>query len=408
MDATNLVHDKPLAYHQDTPSVTITSAADYGQIYLYNCSNSFIDDITTQAIYITESNNVTVKNSHILGLLNGFYIINSPNCTLVDINISGNSWNGIIMNDSPETVIRNANIFENAIHGLRIDSSPSCLIDSSWFTHNDENGINIMNAQQVTITNSHFTNNLFYGLSTREVNQLTITGCEFSNNLQTGLSVQEGGFTNITNNMIEHNNYTGIFVGANNSIIKDNVIKNNTNYGLSVGGGSGNDPVHITVFNNTIQDSAYPYGRALTLDHTPTNGGQVNIQNNTISNYYEGISASNGDNLAITYNAITNCTIGIKVDTITNVYINSNQITEVDWGIECWLTTGSITNNYISFYEECIAADEDDGLEIADNTCIDLSPTGLPIEELLIYIAVISIVGVVVISIIFVVRRRRK
>jgi hypothetical protein len=143
-----------------------------------------------------------------------------------------------------------------------------------------------------------------------------------------GISVQPTASTNvfISNTSIQGQTSNGLVVapsGGSAQVSVDNVnIVNNTNYGLSITGGS-----TVVVRNSTISDNAIgttfanirvdglPGNATLTLDNVVVNGGPtgitalggatVNVNNSTISNNTTGLSASGASILSFGNNRLT-------------------------------------------------------------------------------------------------------
>ena len=218
IDTTNFVNNKPIYYLLNTPNISPQKFQDAGQIFLINCTNILVKDID-------------VSNSSM-----GINIYDSNNITVLNA-ICSNNYYGIHLRNTNNSFILNNILKNNRIRSIYID------------------GLN----------------------NTVEGNYI------FSKNFWTnwGLTLDDN-YNKIINNEII-GCITGIlFRLSSYNLIYGNIVRNNIDYGLFLGGSE-----HNLFYENFFVEN-----------RRPTDGGlATNKWNNTeIGNYWDNYTGIDGNN----------------------------------------------------------------------------------------------------------------
>jgi len=170
-------------------------------------------------------------------------------------------WGIQIENTNVDFVIRNCTIRNCSEDGVIFRNLENGKLIDSEVKDNSQKGIRLMNCSHVDIDNNTVQDNSKYGIDVY-LNAMPNVDCEY---------------INITNNTLKGNLY-GIELIGNNSIVRDNIIRNNTavgdeGYGIYVFGNANE------ICNNTIK---YNDNYGIYLDNTTTHPcSNTIIYNNT-------------------------------------------------------------------------------------------------------------------------------
>ena len=227
-----------------------------------------------------------------------------------------------IENTTDQFVISNCTVQNCKEHGVYLENVTNGKISDSEVRDNSLKGIKLVKSSYVDITDNLVQGNSEYGIDLYPY-EMPYADCEY---------------VNITGNEIVENLY-GIELIGFNCTVKDNLIRNSTDYGIYV---YGNDS---KVYNNTIK---YCGDYGIKMDHNafhPCNGncvyGNTLIDNNLISGHISQ-GYDSGDN---SWNS-----------TVELCYFN-------DTSVCC---TNYIGNNWSDYTSRYPGAVELDGLEIWD------------------------------------------
>ncbi|MCE7747866.1 MAG: hypothetical protein GPJ51_05675 [Candidatus Heimdallarchaeota archaeon] len=283
----NKVNNQKIGYFKNVESLYLTDT-EYGQIFLFNCSNVFIE------------------NQNFVRTLFGLYTYESSNCTFHN------------------------NIFDSNLgHGIDVFNSNKIIIDSNTF-NNNSNGLNFYNSPNMTISN-----NVFYSdglvienadieiLATYIVENNTVNdkplGFFFNNHsLVLSGAVQYGEILVINSSNIEIHNQTindtqiGIIFAFSNSCSIFNSVLTNMITSIVVFGC--ND---ITISDNRIEDNIDGIIAVYV--------SSLEINNNIISNNLDdGMEISYCDNVSIDNNICEFNVWGLELRYTENVNVSSS------------------------------------------------------------------------------------
>lgn len=192
IDTTNLVDGKPIYYIRNANNLTIDSSSNAGLVYLINCNNITVKDITATK-----------------GRM-GICLCNTHNSLIENVNASGNGqpWDGYGMYFiwSTDNTIKNCITNVNSYYGIYLRySTDNTLTGNIASTNIGGSGIYLDSSTIGTI------GNIISG------NTLTRNGC--------GLVIYSAQENQISNNLIS-NNRDGIYVNGYSNIFKSNSILN--------------------------------------------------------------------------------------------------------------------------------------------------------------------------------------
>jgi len=250
--------------------------------------------------------------------------------------------NAIITNNNIKDCCDGINLFENRINNIISDNS----ISSTRL-----NGIGLWYSSNY---NSIF-NNTFY-----------------SNN-ENSIEAFHCGNNTITGNLF-NSNEQGIFLSrSNNNIISDNIFESSKRSGILVSGVSNNvynnclcnDGIYLSVsineknfiYNNTVNEKSLLYLEHESDKVIDTEAGQIilvycnniTIQNQELTNTYQGIQLEGSDNCLIVDNILSNNYYGIQLCPGNREnHIVGNTISNNEYGISGPTSETKIEGNIIS------------------------------------------------------------
>ncbi len=250
----NIVNNQKLGYFKNVESLHLTDT-EYGQIFLFNCSNVFIENQyfvrTLFGIYTYESSNCTFYNNIFdTNLGNGIDVFNS-NKMIIDSNTFNNNSNGLNFYNSPNMTISN-NVFYSdglVIENADVEMLATYIVENNTvndkplgFFFNDHNivlsgavqygEILVINSSNIEIHNQAI-NDTQIGILFAFSNSCSIFSSVLTNMI-TSIVVVECNNITISDNRIEYG-IDGIFALYVSSLeINNNVISYNSDDGIEI------------------------------------------------------------------------------------------------------------------------------------------------------------------------------
>lgn len=167
IDSSNTVNGLPVYYAKGLISGSVPSGI--GQVILASSKNVVIDDVNilnaSTGIAIGHCSYVTVTNSSSIGnVLHGMSIYSSPNCTLVDNELSWNGRSGLYASTSDGLMVVNNTCEHNLDHGIMLQWCDEGTYQQNNCSFNSEDGLHLSESQYNRITGNVFEGNLNYGV----------------------------------------------------------------------------------------------------------------------------------------------------------------------------------------------------------------------------------------------------
>jgi parallel beta-helix repeat protein len=236
-DTSNTINGKPVYYWKDRVGGTIPQGA--GQVILADCQEV---EIAGQEL------------THCGGIQVAF----SNNCTIINNNITSNSFTGIELTFSNNCTIINNNVSSNSIYGINLYYSSGNNISGNIATFNID-GIHLGYSYYNSIYNNTLMNNsngIWMAVSEENI---IINNTAIYNSA--GISLSYAGPNHITGNNLSLNEWDGLRLHeSNNSIIINNTFFDNTRYGLRMKESNRNNITGNTFFSNShdiyLEDSS--------------------------------------------------------------------------------------------------------------------------------------------------------
>lgn len=259
-----------------------------------------------QGIYLSERNNINIKNLEVNNFHKGFRISQSSNINISENTIANNEEYGIYLKSSPTTgdvgnYIFNNTITNNSVWALVLEDSPNNSIVGNYITNNTR-----------------------------------------------GILLSSGAHTNsISENIIENVDNTAICadaVSGSNNIFGNNVTNINNESGIKISSS------HNIIFGNKIACESN-YSKGIDLISTSNN----NISQNDIANGYEGICLGMAFINVVSENNLTNNAVGIEIGFSNDNFVYGNTATNNTYGISIWdssnntLRDNTMTGNEYNF-----------------------------------------------------------
>ena len=304
-----------------------------------DCSNNILNGTTSvNAITVTNSNKINIKNCRIQKYNYGISLQSSVNINIFDNNISSNS-RGVGV--SAQNVSIDGNVFSSNSNGaIRVPFSNYILIENNTFT---SGGVILTNATDSIIRLNNFSangvglfvdwlskrgvieNNIFKdhpylssnaGITIRTTDYI-VQGNIFSNN-NFGVHLYAAANITIQSNIFSPSNGAGIYMPFSNNI----TIRSNSFSSNLIGIKTAYSTIGGAIENNTFTSHS-SYDGAIYLD----NGDIFTIKGNNLTNNYRGINLLGSDNNIILNNIISNNYQGISLNAISyNTEIHFNNI----------------------------------------------------------------------------------
>ena len=215
--------------------------------------------------YLSDVDNVTIKNATVTDFVDGIYFDGSSGNTLSSIVIANSypAWileftQGILLVNSNDSQIVNNNIVNNG-RGVCLQSCFGNNVSSNNGTTNDV-GIALCNSSNNILSNNHFEDGLAVGGFLYFSNNNTLSGNYFSRYpLESGLELSSSDDNNLIGNDVTGNG-RGIYLenSDNNTLIANNAAYS---HGISPGG-QGPPAINLQLessSNNTILENTIAY-----------------------------------------------------------------------------------------------------------------------------------------------------
>ena len=301
----------------DPPTANITSVDNVTYTFTDNIYDSIVverDDIVVDGagytlqgtgsgtgIYLSERNNVTIKNMEIKAFFKGIQLVVSSNSIVIGNRLT-NNLNGIAASESEAITVQNNTIEHCNNLGIHLIFSANCIITNNTLKYFWYVGVSL----DVSSGNRISQNTMSYGYI--------------------GIGLDASGDNNINKNRITNTQW-GVVVnlyGSSNNILRDNKISNNYFEGIRIS---------YWANNNTIC-------------------------NNTVTSNREGISVWFSNNSVIVYNTISENDLAIKLERSSNNIIHHNIFMNNVRQVSAWDNTTMWDDgypsggNYWSDYEE--------------------------------------------------------
>lgn len=359
-------------------------------------NNLNVEGSTNTGVWVKNSTNVTLQNSHIgtnpagtsnityQNKLNGVVVENSTNSFIKTSTISNNLGSGIVVSNNSSGITIQGNHIgtnddstsarANSVDGITFNSASNNSVIGNTISGNTQNGISINSQSNFnTIQNnkigvrddgSSSRANGASGIVITASDNTSITGNTISKNTQKGIDLNSSNNTSITNNFIGVNSTGSATAGnggvginlqnVNGATISGNIISGNSGTGIRA-------QITTSVSNLNINNNNIGLDTTRTLDFGNNSRGidLSNVSDSTISNNIisgnsgAGISLTNATNiymssLLVGVNGSANAAInngaeGIKVDggstiTITNSVVSGNSSEGIQIGNVSGLT----------------------------------------------------------------------
>jgi len=223
IDTTNLVNGNPLYYYTSEIGLGTNNFTNAGQVILVNCNDSLISNFN-----MSES-------------LYGISLYHCYNNTISKCNYSFNVYSGIYLFECVNNQISGNTLIYNDEAGIWLDYSYKNNVSQNIIYNNFGSGLVLTYSQENLVLNNNVTNNIQGILLIGCINN-TIYSNNFSLNNYTGIEIYKTNSSLIKNNTV--NNNGGLLQGDGMGIllmnssynnITDNLIKNNSRYGISIG-----------------------------------------------------------------------------------------------------------------------------------------------------------------------------
>jgi parallel beta-helix repeat protein len=301
---------------QDANTYTLTN--NINETIVVQRNNTLLDgqgysirgNMATQGIALSNTKNVTVKNTRISGFSTGIKTSRSIENTIANISVTNCTY-GILVDQSPKTIIANNIIQGNKWDGIFITASPNSQITNNKVESNGKWGIYIGHSSDCTLKNNQMNGNKYnFGVSvdfyqdidtSNTINDRTIIYWINQQNRQVPADASYVALIDSNNidarNLHLTENGQGItLVNSANNHIENCNITSNSYYGIAL-----IDSAYNAVSNNTI---ARNEGGGITLVSSTSNS----VTNNTIENNYTGIHLQTSNQNYIHHNNFINNT----------------------------------------------------------------------------------------------------
>ena len=343
-----------------TTDVTETIQIDSPGITLDGNNHSIIGSGTGYGIYISEKNNVTIKNCVISNFTEGIRIEASSNITFTNNNINLCGL-GMFLNTSLNDSIANNTISSNGYGIMLYTGSNYNTLNNNNVSNNSNSGIYLSSSSNNSFSGNTFQSN-YYGISGYASSYNNLIGNTVSLNTSYGIHFNQSSNNILINNVSNSNSY-GIYLQAG---VGSNTLANNTTNSNSIGiylynnsgnslsenaatGSSYSGFILSASSNNTIHNnnSSSNNGFGMVISSGSYNTFTENIASN---NLYSGLQISGGSNHNLSSNTVSNNnTYGIRLDNITNSSIQNNTVEYNNTGFYLYNISGNnFTGNNIS------------------------------------------------------------
>jgi parallel beta-helix repeat protein len=365
----------------------ITAAFPGDEIFVYNGVYNEIVTVDKTLTLTGENRDLTIIDG---GGLDNVVTITANWVNMTGFTVTGgdNGWSdgGLILSNVQNCHVADNNVSDNGRDGIRVINTQNSTVENNYISGNVDEGIHIQNSFENNIINNTIMNHHGSGfggtadgiLVYLSSNNIVASNYLFDNDI--GINVIDGSNTNIiTDNIVTQNTQYGIAI---DSSIGNNLTSNSlTNNGIFI---SGNLIEHwnthsIDISNSVNGKTAY-YWKNQTGGVIPAGAGEVilanctnvdvngqfitnssvgiemgfssdnNILNNDVWNQSRGIYLYSSDDNIINDNTAYMNGIGINNElSNNNSIINNNLMNNINHGTYLWsVTNHTLTNNNIT------------------------------------------------------------
>jgi parallel beta-helix repeat protein len=213
------------------------------------------DGTGTEAIALTQSAGVTIRDVQLTNAFIGIMIFDSPaakiqNCILdtmyAGMSIGGSSLNSIVHDNTisnvsdyglyiygSQTEIRNNRITNSGGDGIYLVDADKQMVIDNTITKSQRNGITLVESRESSVNNNRVSNSGGVGIWAEQVANSTISGNSATSNANNGILITNISTGNtISNNIARKNRGNGIAVGidATSNTFNRNVFQGNATY----------------------------------------------------------------------------------------------------------------------------------------------------------------------------------
>jgi len=245
-------------------------------------------EFASVGISLSHVNNVTVKDTSVIGFWFGFYLNETSNNLLLRNNIEGNH-RGVELNHSFNNLIKKCDISNNTSAIFLHDDSSWNTISENIIENNNWNGVQIYNSSDNSVLDNVFSNNRRGGIILEEGSKYNILSGNYLGNSTFGINLGSASNENVIfGNNITTNLYgvflNGITVGSLNNVFYHNNFLDNINQ------------VYPRLSLTNIWDQTYPTGGNYWSDYLTRYPEAVEINGSGIWNTPYVIDENNRDN----------------------------------------------------------------------------------------------------------------
>ncbi len=271
IDVSNTIDGKPIYYWVSVTTRQVPT--DAGQVFLVNCSNITVQNLTLanneQSVVLANTTDSMITQNNVTNNDYGIDLeLSSRNNSIVGNSLT-NNLNGLVISFSSNNNVIGNNIDANVAVGISVNSSNSNVIVANNVTRsNNGSGITLWNSCENAVSTNNITSNNLNGMSLDS----------FSSN------------NSIIRNNIATNNAYGVslWLSSNNTVSGNNIAYNMFGVGLN---SSGNFLFHNNFMSNNQQiqsnnstniwDNGYPSGGNYWNDYRGTDFFSGPFQNET-------------------------------------------------------------------------------------------------------------------------------
>ncbi|MFX1344643.1 MAG: right-handed parallel beta-helix repeat-containing protein [Promethearchaeota archaeon] len=200
---------------------------------------------------------------------------------------------GIHMSDISNVSLKNNQVYDiHSYDGIRIENGDRISLINNKVYNTGGVGFDLVNMNNCTISNNEIYTNDHGGFNLINCNENNVSKNNIYDNQQwgNGIWVEYSNLNNISQNTIINNGATGIVIeeGSNDNIIKENILRDNEYYGISVGGVS-DKPKRNLIYNNFFITNVLGHA-AISILYSETKW-----DNGSLGNYWDDYTGYDGD-----------------------------------------------------------------------------------------------------------------
>ena len=217
-------------------------------------SNSLIDIRNTKSNFI-------LQNISIIGGLYGIYFENVSNAKIISFKATNASNNNFYFSSCKNITISDSNISESGIlkENVLIDYSNNLIIKNNLIIDSDTAGIKLRDSKSIQIINNTIKDNKNSGIVLGHAEDIVIKENIVKENMYRGISIEGNTLkTQVEHNLIQNNVESGVFILGENTMIFNNTLYTNGNWGLKIDSSSINTSIAYNNFIENFPTSMYP------------------------------------------------------------------------------------------------------------------------------------------------------